>query len=144
VHTDQSTPGPAPPQQKFPPHQQNETSTKPDFRFNGFDMTSPQAADQIIARRLSALGHEARLHIFRFLVRAGHDGAIVGEIGAHTGLAPSTLAHHLSALVDAGLVTQERRGRETVNRVAFDTVTATLSYLTDACCTGVSGSEVAA
>jgi DNA-binding transcriptional ArsR family regulator len=93
--------------------------------------------DLVIARRLSALGHEARLSIFRFLVRAGHDGAIVGQIGAHTGLAPSTLAHHLGALVDAGLVTQERRGRETVNRVAFDTMDATLAYLTDACCSGV-------
>ncbi len=100
--------------------------------------------DLVIARRLSALGHEARLQIFRYLVRAGHDGAIVGEIGAHTGLAPSTLAHHLGALVDAGLVTQERRGRETVNRVAFDTVDATLSYLTEACCAGVARNADAA
>jgi len=100
--------------------------------------------DLVIARRLSALGHEARLSIFRFLVRAGHDGAIVGEIGAHTGLAPSTLAHHLGALVDAGLVTQERRGRETVNRVAFDTMNATVSYLTEACCAGVARTSDAA
>jgi DNA-binding transcriptional ArsR family regulator len=100
--------------------------------------------DLVIARRLSALGHEARLQIFRFLVRAGHAGATVGEIGAHTGLAPSTLAHHLGALVDAGLVTQERRGRETVNRVAFDTMTATLSYLTEACCSGAASTSDAA
>ena len=107
-------------------------------------MTHDPLPDLLVARRLSALGHEARLQIFRFLVRAGHEGAIVGEIGAHTGLAPSTLAHHLGALVDAGLVEQERRGRETVNRAAFDTITATLSYLTEACCSGVAGSRDAA
>ncbi|HEX9859051.1 MAG TPA: helix-turn-helix domain-containing protein, partial [Paracoccaceae bacterium] len=60
------------------------------------------------SRALAALGHDARLAIFRLLVKAGPDGLIVGEIGAHLGLAPSTLAHHLAGLVAAGLVAQER------------------------------------
>ncbi|WP_162630910.1 ArsR/SmtB family transcription factor, partial [Meridianimarinicoccus zhengii] len=59
------------------------------------------------ARALAALGHDARLSIFRLLVKAGDDGLRVGDIGAHVGLAPSTLAHHLSALVEAGLVLQD-------------------------------------
>ncbi|WP_162631189.1 ArsR/SmtB family transcription factor, partial [Meridianimarinicoccus zhengii] len=59
------------------------------------------------ARALAALGHDARLSIFRLLVKAGDDGLRVGDIGAHLGLAPSTLAHHLSALVEAGLVLQD-------------------------------------
>ena len=90
-----------------------------------------------MVRALSALGHDARLSIFRLLVRAGTEGLIVGEIGAHLGLPPSTLAHHLSALVDAGLVVQERRGREVVNRADFDTIRQTVEYLTRECCTGV-------
>ncbi|MBZ8135480.1 helix-turn-helix transcriptional regulator [Afifella sp. IM 167] len=89
------------------------------------------------ARALAALGHEARLDIFRLLVRAGADGLIVGDIAGHTGLAASTLAHHLRALVAAGLVTQERRGREIVCRADYAAMDRTLEYLTGECCMGV-------
>ena len=89
------------------------------------------------ARALAALGHDARLSIFRLLVKAGEDGLRVGDIGAHLGLAPSTLAHHLSTLVDAGLVLQEKQGREVFNRVDFPAMQRVLSFLTDECCAGV-------
>lgn len=89
------------------------------------------------ARALAALGHDARLAIFRLLVRAGHEGLRVGDIGAHTGLAPSTLAHHLSALVDAGLVVQDRRGREVFNRADFTAMRRVVGFLTSECCAGV-------
>ncbi len=90
------------------------------------------------ARALAALGHEVRLDLFRLLVRAGDDGLIVGELSAHMGLAPSTLAHHLRTLVDAGLVVQERRGREVHNRVDYGAIDRTIAFLTDQCCMGVS------
>ena len=89
------------------------------------------------ARALAALGHDARLSIFRLLVRAGGEGLRVGDIGAHLGLAPSTLAHHLSTLVDAGLVVQDRRGREVFNRVDYPAVNRVLGFLTSECCEGV-------
>ncbi|PWJ16494.1 ArsR/SmtB family transcription factor [Jannaschia seohaensis] len=89
------------------------------------------------ARALAALGHDARLSIFRLLVRAGDDGLNVGEIGAHLGLPASTLAHHLAALVDAGLVLQERQGRATVNRVDFDRIRGLVAFLTEECCAGL-------
>jgi ArsR family transcriptional regulator, arsenate/arsenite/antimonite-responsive transcriptional repressor len=47
------------------------------------------------------------------------------------------LAHHLRTLVLAGLVVQERRGRETYNRPDFDVMAATTAFLTDECCAGV-------
>ncbi len=90
------------------------------------------------ARSLAALGHDARLGVFRLLVRAGDDGMSVGEIGQHMGLAASTLAHHLRALVDAGLVIQDKRGREVLNRVDYDKMQRTIEFLTSECCTGVS------
>ncbi|SEA18748.1 ArsR/SmtB family transcription factor [Rubrimonas cliftonensis] len=93
--------------------------------------------DAAASAALAALGHEARLRLFRLLVRAGPDGLNVGEIGRHLGAAPSTLAHHLGALVAAGLVTQERRGRETVNRAAFDALRATFAYVEAECCAGL-------
>ena len=73
--------------------------------------------EQTAATALAALGHEARLRIFRLLVRAGDEGLSVGEIGTHLGVPASTLAHHLSALVTAGLVIQERQGRIIRNRI---------------------------
>jgi DNA-binding transcriptional ArsR family regulator len=91
-----------------------------------------------VACALAALGHEARISIYRLLVRAGQDGLNVGEIGAHLRMPPSTLAHHLSALVSVGLVVQEKHGREVVNRADFEAMNRTLAFLTAECCTGVS------
>ena len=89
------------------------------------------------ARALAALGHDARLSIFRLLVKAGENGLRVGDIGEHLGFAPSTLAHHLSTLVDAGLVIQEKQGREVLNRVDYPAVQRVVRFLTSECCTGV-------
>jgi ArsR family transcriptional regulator, arsenate/arsenite/antimonite-responsive transcriptional repressor len=75
--------------------------------------------------------------VYRLLVRAGRGGLNVGEIGAHLDMPPSTLAHHLRALVDAGLVVQERRGREVVNRADYEAMQRTVSFLTSECCAGV-------
>lgn len=89
------------------------------------------------SRALAALGHDARLAIFRLLVRAGDGGLNVGQIGGHLGIAPSTLAHHLGALVEARLVTQERLGREVVNRVDFAMVRRLADFLLAECCAGL-------
>ncbi|KPQ05717.1 MAG: transcriptional regulator, ArsR family [Rhodobacteraceae bacterium HLUCCA12] len=98
---------------------------------DGMSTTSPNA------RALAALGHDARLSIFRLLVKAGDDGLRVGDIGEHLGLAPSTLAHHLSTLVDAGLVLQEKQGREVFNRVDYPAMRRVIGFLTSECCSGV-------
>lgn len=89
------------------------------------------------ARALAALGHVARLRIFRLLVRAGPDGLNVSAVARHVALPASTLAHHISTLVAAGLVVQERRGREIINRADFAAMRGLLGYLTDNCCAGI-------
>jgi DNA-binding transcriptional ArsR family regulator len=91
-----------------------------------------------VATALAALGHEARLRIFRLLVRAGHEGLNIGEIGQLVGLPASTLAHHLRALVDVGLVTQQRHSRQVINRADFDVMNAVLAFVAEKCCKGVS------
>lgn len=96
------------------------------------------------AEALSALGHEARLEIYRLLVRAGRDGLNVGEIGRHVGLPPSTLAHHLAALARAGLVAQERRGREVISLADYDVMDDLVAFLTEECCVGVRSADDAA
>lgn len=90
-----------------------------------------------MARALAALGHAKRLAIFRLLVRAGEAGLNVGQIGAHLGEAPSTLAHHLGGLVDAGLAIRERQGREVIVRADYAAMRRTVAFLTEECCAGV-------
>ncbi|MBK0398756.1 helix-turn-helix transcriptional regulator [Limibaculum sp. M0105] len=90
-----------------------------------------------VSTALAALGHDARLGIFRLLVRAGPDGLNIGDIGRHLDLAPSTLAHHLGTLVAAGLVVQERQGREVINRADFEAMRRVLDFVSAECCSGV-------
>lgn len=65
----------------------------------------------------------------------------VGEIGDHLGLKASTLAHHLGALVQAGLVIQEKSGREVYSRVDYAVMQGLVDFLTDECCRGVARSD---
>jgi ArsR family transcriptional regulator, arsenate/arsenite/antimonite-responsive transcriptional repressor len=82
----------------------------------------------------SALGHEVRLTLFRLLVRAGGEGLNIGEITRQMGLAPSTLSHHLATLVEAGLVRQERRGREVLNHANLSALRELMGFLDAECC----------
>jgi ArsR family transcriptional regulator, arsenate/arsenite/antimonite-responsive transcriptional repressor len=98
-------------------------------------MTVAPIAAPSAATALAALGHEARLEIFRALVRAGDDGLPVYLIQERLGGMPrSTLAHHLQTLVQAGLVAQRKVGAEVVNRAQFAAMRDLVSYLTDECC----------
>ena len=97
-----------------------------------------------MAKALSALGHEARLSLYRLLVRAGEQGLNVGEISAQLAIPPSTLAHHIKALVDAGLVIQEKQGREVMNKPDFAMMNAAVSFLTEECCHGIASKVDAA
>ena len=92
---------------------------------------------QNAAQALAALGHEARLDVYRLLVRAGVEGLNVGEIGEQLNLPASTMAHHLRSLVQAGLITQERQGREILNRPDFTVMNKLTDFLTEECCSGV-------
>lgn len=90
-----------------------------------------------MAQRLAALGNPSRLALLRILIQAGPDGLTVGQIQEATGMAASTQFHHLSMLVDSGLVARERQGKEVLNRVLFPEVRAIGQYLLQDCCKGV-------
>ena len=92
------------------------------------------------ARSLAALGHDARLGIYRLLVKSGDAGLTVGDLGAHMGLPASTLAHHMRTLVDAGLVIQTKNGREIMNHADYDQMNHIVDFLTSECCLGVTSS----
>ena len=59
-----------------------------------------------------------------------------GAIAQALGVPASSLSHHLSALHEAGLVTQLRDGRHLIYRPALDHMAALMAYLTDHCCQG--------
>ena len=86
------------------------------------------------ATALESLGNETRLAIFRALVRAGNSGLPVGGLKDQLQIPGSTLSHHLSQLVAAGLVRQSREGRVLRCQAEFSTMNDLLGYLTDECC----------
>lgn len=99
--------------------------------------------DEQVAQALAALGHESRLKVFRVLVRAGPEGVNAGALGRVLEMPASTLAHHLRALCAGGLATQERRGRETVNRADYAALRRVFAHLEDQCCAGVADAAMA-
>lgn len=92
-----------------------------------------------LAARLEALGNPTRLEIYRALVRAGRDGLAVGALHERTGVARSTLSHHLHKLIGVGLVCQEREGTTLICRGCFDVMDATLGFLRSECCADAPG-----
>jgi len=86
---------------------------------------------------LEKLGNPTRLEIFRLLVRAGPTGVSVGEIQDRLNIPGSTLSHHISHLVNAGLVNQEREGRVLRCTPNFDLMNQVMEFLISECCTGV-------
>ncbi len=80
------------------------------------------------------MGSEARLKVLRTLVRAGQAGLTVGEIQERTGIAPSTLAHHLRFLAAGGVVEQEKVGRSTINRASYDELRNLAQFILAECC----------
>ncbi|PQO23312.1 ArsR family transcriptional regulator [Rhodobacteraceae bacterium WD3A24] len=89
-----------------------------------------------ISTRLSTLGHPQRLEIFRLLMRRYPDHVPAGEIAEALGLKASTLSAYLSALMQAGLVTQERVGTSLRYAIAMTEVQGTFDYLLRDCCRG--------
>jgi DNA-binding transcriptional ArsR family regulator len=86
---------------------------------------------------LEKLGHKHRLEIFRLLVRAGTEGLPVGEIQRYLDIPGSTLTHHISQLVSAGLVHQTREGRVLRCTADYERIDEVAAALTDECCSGV-------
>lgn len=95
------------------------------------------------APMLAALGSEVRLGLFRQLLRAGSEGSSVTGLQRMTGIPPSTLGHHVTALVSAGLVSQERQGRELICRAEYADIRLLSAFLLSECCADVTCAPVA-
>lgn len=90
----------------------------------------------MIPDRLATLGHPQRLSVFRLLVRRYPDKVPAGELADALRLKPSTLSSYLAALMQAGLVTQDRAGTSLRYSADLAEIRRTVDYLLRDCCRG--------
>ncbi|WP_319549883.1 winged helix-turn-helix domain-containing protein [Desulfogranum marinum] len=89
---------------------------------------------KLAAKGYASIGSESRLALLLLLVQAGSSGMTISEIGSELKMPPSTLAHHLKQLVTAGMVIQEKQGREVMNTAHFDNLEELGNFLLLECC----------
>ena len=89
-----------------------------------------------IPNRLSTLGHPQRLAVFRLLMRRYPDRVPATELAQALELKPNTLSTYVNALMQAGLVTQERVGTSLRYAIDMDAARETFDYLLRDCCRG--------
>jgi len=65
----------------------------------------------VLAGQFKALGDETRLALMMAVASSGNAEACVCDLTPDSGLAQSTVSHHLKLLVDAGLLSRTQRGR---------------------------------
>ena len=107
--------------------------------------TPPQPFSDIdAAQAFAALGSEQRLSVLRVLVRAGPEGLSMGVLSERTGIAASTLTHHIRFLSGARLVSQSKVGRSVICAAAsFDIVERLARFLIAECCADATASDPA-
>jgi DNA-binding transcriptional ArsR family regulator len=87
-------------------------------------------------KRLAALAQDARIEVFRLLVKAGPEGLAAGEIARRLNSPANTTSAQLLVLSNAGLVRARRDGRSIIYAVDFAAMSDLLVYLMEDCCGG--------
>ena len=90
----------------------------------------------MIPNRLTTLGHPQRLAVFRLLMRRYPDRVPASELAQALGLKASTLSTYVSALMQAGLISQERSGTSLRYTIDMAAARETIGFLVDDCCRG--------
>lgn len=65
----------------------------------------------LLAEQFKALGDQTRLQLMMAVAAGENSEACVCDLTPDTGLAQSTVSHHLKLLVDAGLLERSQRGK---------------------------------
>lgn len=87
------------------------------------------------AEMFNAIGAGPRLRIMRLLLTAHPGGMIVSDIQTETGIAGSTLSHHLDKLRHQRLIGVRREGTFLWYSVSIESLQELLSFLYAECCT---------
>jgi DNA-binding transcriptional ArsR family regulator len=104
-------------------------------------MKVAEASVSRFADMFAALGAEPRLRIMRLLLSAHPDGLVVGEIQDETGIAGSTLSHHLEKLKIDQLVTAEREKAFIRYRASIPALEDLVGFLYAECCSRTNAIE---
>ena len=65
----------------------------------------------VLASRLKAVAEPARLRLVSLVLASPGQEACICDLTAALGLTQPTVSHHMKVLVEAGLLTREKRGR---------------------------------
>lgn len=85
-------------------------------------------------KALGALASEARLAVFRLLVKRGPKGYTPSELADRLGIPAPTLSFHLKELVHADLILSRREGRKLYYSPDFERMKALVEFLSENCC----------
>lgn len=83
---------------------------------------------------LGALASEARLAVFRLLVKRGPEGYTPSELIGRVDILAPTLSFHLKELANAELIVSRREGRNLYYSPNFARMNALIAFLTENCC----------
>jgi ArsR family transcriptional regulator, arsenate/arsenite/antimonite-responsive transcriptional repressor len=72
--------------------------------------TLDPAEAEVLARSFGALADPIRLRLLSFIASADADEVCACDLIEPSGRSQPTVSHHMKVLVDAGLVTREKRG----------------------------------
>lgn len=85
------------------------------------------------------LTSEARLAIFRLLVKYAPDGLVAGDIARMLDIPKTNLSFHLKTILYSGLASMEREGRNIRYKANIPLMLETIAFLTAECCSGNPG-----
>jgi ArsR family transcriptional regulator, arsenate/arsenite/antimonite-responsive transcriptional repressor len=83
---------------------------------------------------LAGLKHDARLAIYRGLLRSGDAGMTPGALARELGMAPSTLSFHLKELSHCALITSTQEGRSITYCANRACMASLIDFLSQHCC----------
>jgi ArsR family transcriptional regulator len=83
---------------------------------------------------LGALASEARLAVFRLLVKRGPKGYTPTELIERLEVPAPTLSFHLKELTHAGLLVSRREGRNLYYSPSLERMNDLVAFLTENCC----------
>lgn len=98
------------------------------------EMDAPGSCEGDSLRALAALAQPTRLRSFKLLSAKGAEGLVAGDISTALDIPHNTLSTHLTILVQAGLVTSKREGRNRRYFVEAQAYRNMIAFLLSECC----------
>lgn len=86
-----------------------------------------------LARRLKALSDPTRIRLLSFVAAQAGNEACVCDLTEPVGLSQPTVSHHLKILVEAGLLSREKRGVWAYYSVVPDAMDSLVGAIADTC-----------